>query len=150
MTQDIDYTSLKNLNGKEQYLLSKNFTYKNICEDFKIAESSTRRISFEISEKQTRIMEKLFNLYNFDGVKESNAKDLIEFFIFLSRCITGKNGNAVNEVVEHIARDMSFTRDYVVDRAEFTQNVRISVVLCFDAVVAIIDDIFSNKGTAIN
>ena len=150
MTQDIDYTSLKNLNGKEQYLLSKNFTYKNICEDFKIAESSTRRISFEISEKQTRIMEKLFNLYNFDGVKEPNAKDLIEFFIFLSRCITGKNGNAVNEVVEHIARDMSFTRDYVVDRAEFTQNVRISVVLCFDAVVAIIDDIFSNKGTAIN
>lgn len=150
MTQDIDYTSLKNLNGKEQYLLSKNFTYKNICEDFKIAESSTRRISFEISEKQTRIMEKLFNLYNFDGVKEPNAKDLIEFFIFLSRCITGKNGNAVNEVVEHIARDMSFTRDYVVDRAEFTQNVRISVVLCFDVVVAIMDASFSNKGTAIN
>ena len=151
MTQDIDYTSLKSLSGKEQYLLSKNFTYKNICEDFKTAEARTRRISFEISIKQELMMEKIFNLYNFDGRKDPSEKDLIDMFIFLSRCITGKNdANFVNEIIEHCAKDVNLARSYIINRAEFNKDVRISMVLCFHAIVAMIDSIFANKGTQVN
>jgi hypothetical protein len=151
MTQDIDYTNLKSLSGKEQYLLSKNFTYKNICEDFKIAESSTRRISFEISKTQQLMMKKIFNLYNFDGRKDPSEKDLIDMFIFLSRCITGKNDvSFVNEVIEYCARDVNLARSYIVNRTEFNQDVRISMVLCFHTIVAMIDSIFSKKIPAVN